>query len=457
MQPSIDNSAKSNTTKKLLWQIISLSSPLILLNLSQTLIGVADTFFVSRISIDALAAVGLATIIYFAIFLFFRSTATSTVVFVGRAYGEKDDVKVGTAVWRSLNMIAWLSLFTLILPWFLGIMMHISTPQDSLEVRNLGTRYLQIRSLEIPFIMFSGVVWGFLVGRGDSKTPMILAWITVIINIFLDWVLVLGNLGLPQLGVAGAAYATVIANGINFIMSAFILWNRPNRQKYQTGKLHWASWSEIRAVLTIGLPIGLGDLVEIASFAAFFGLIARLGTNVLAANQIALQYVSIAFTMGLAINMATSSLVSQHLGAKRPDLAEKTGYWATGLAMLIMGLIGLSYLIAPQKLIAVFSEDTAVVAAGVTILKLVAFYQIFDALGIVLAGALNGAGDTRYTLMVKLLLAWGLFVPLVWYLSFPLNLGIWGAWVGALTYLVCLGLVYYWRFRSGKWKMIQLA
>ena len=104
----------------------------------------------------------------------------------------------------------------------------------------------------------------------------------------------------------------------------------------------------------------------------------------------------------------------------------------------------------------IFSQEQSVIEAGVTILRLVALYQVFDAVSIVLAGALNGAGDTRFTMWTRTLLAWGMFIPMVWILIFPLDSGIWGAWLAALIYLAGLGVVYLIRFRSGHWKTIEL-
>ena len=452
-----DTILKRSARVSLTWQVATLAGPLVLQNLSQTLLGVVDTFFVSRISTDSVAAVGLASVMFFAVLMLFRSTANSTVVFVGRAHGERDDAKVGQAVWRSLNMIGWLSLIVLVLPFLFSAVMSVAAPDDGSAVRELGTRYLQIRAFEIPLVMFSAVVWGFLVGRGDSRTPMILAWITVLLNIGLDWLLVPGNLGFPRLGVAGAAYATVMANGVNALLSGAILWSRRNRRVYRTAVPQLARWPELRQLLWVGLPLGLGDFIEIASFSLFFALLARLGTEVLAANQIALQFMSLSFTFGVAINMAASSLVAQYLGAKRPDLAEKAAYRAVVVAMIGMGLIGLSYLIAPELLMGIFSDDPRVIEAGVTILRLVALYQIFDAIGIVLAGALNGAGDTRFTMWGRILLAWGLFIPLTWVILFRLDGGVWGAWFSALVYLTTLALLYLFRFRAGRWKQIDLS
>ena len=438
-------------------QIALLAGPLVIQNVSQTMLGVADTFFVSRIGTAALAAVGLSSIMFIAVLVLFRGTAESTVIFVGRAHGEGDSAKIGASIWHSLNMVAWLSLAVLTLPWLFNNLMALASPGDSSLVHELGTRYLQIRAIEIPFVMFSGVVWSFLIGRGDSRTPMILAWLTVVLNIFLDWLLILGNLGFPALGVAGAAYATVMANSLNAILSAAILWSSSNRRIFSTGRIRLSSRHELRRVFKVGLPLGMGEFIEVASYSAFFTLIGQLGTDILAANQIALQYMSLSFMLGHAVNRAASSLVAQYLGAKQPDVAEKVGYRASLMAMLGMGVIGSSYLIAPTALIRIFSQEQSVIAAGVTILRLVALYQVLDAVGIVLAGALNGAGDTNFTMITRLLLAWGVFIPLVWVLIIQLDTGIRGAWSGALIYLGGLAIIYFLRFRSGRWKTIELA
>jgi multidrug resistance protein, MATE family len=391
--------------------ILLLAAPLIFQNLSYTLLGVTDTFFVSQVGTEAVAAVGAAGVMFFAIMLLFRSTANSSIVFVGRAHGAKDDRAVGEAVWNVLNMVALLSVVALSLPWVFTFLFQFAAPKDNPNVLQLGTVYLQIRAFEVPFAMFSGVVWGFLVGRGDSRTPMLLAWLQVLVNIVLDWLLVPGNLGFPALGVAGAAYATVMSTAIHALASAFILWNKPNRQRYGTATFKRASLAELRDVLRIGLPMGIGDFFDVAAFSVFFGMIGRLGTSELAANYIAVQYMSISFTMGVALAQASSSLVAQYLGAKEPEEAERAGYRAVLLGMIVMGIVGLCYLIAPAALIDVFTDDAAVIAAGVTVLKLVALYQVIDALAIVLGGALNGAGDTTFTMLWRGLIAWLIFLP----------------------------------------------
>ncbi|MEM9773500.1 MAG: MATE family efflux transporter [Chloroflexota bacterium] len=439
------------------WQVIVIAVPLVLQNLAQTLLGVIDTWFVSGIGTEAIAALGLAGVIYFTFLILYRNSINSLVAFIGRAHGAGDDEKIGEIVWRGIWLAGLLSLSVLVLPWLFTLLMGWATPADSPLILEYGTIYLRIRTIEMPLAMFSAIGWAFLVGRGDSRTPMLLMWLMVSINIFLDWIMVPGNLGLPALGVAGAAWATVLANLCNAILTGCIIWSRHNRAVFSTGRPRVIPWADIRKVLEVGLPAGMGDFIEIASFGIFFAMIGRLGTETLAANQIAVQYMSISFTFGIAISMATSSLVSQFVGASDTQTAEKAAYRALFIGMVGMGLIGLTYIISPAFLIGIFSEDPLVIEAGVTILRVIAIYQVFDAAGIVLSGALMGGGDTQFTMLTRLILAWGVFLPSAWLTIFQLDGGIRGAWITALTYLFGLAIIYFWRFRSGVWKSIQLT
>jgi MATE family multidrug resistance protein len=438
-------------------EILTLSVPLIFQSLSYVLLGVTDTFFVAQVSTDAVAAVGLAGVLFFAILILFRSTASSSIVFVGRFHGANDDVGVGKAVWSVLSVVMLLTIVSFSLPWVYSFLFQFASTDDAPVVRELGTVYLRIRAFEVPFAMFGAVVWGFLVGRGDSRTPMILTWIQVLINVFLDWVMVPGNLGFPALGVAGAAYATLISTIIHSILSAIILWNNENRWRYKTGQFRFASTKELREVFRVGLPMGLGDFFDIAAFSVFFAMIGRLGTETLAANNIALQYMSVSFTLGVAISQACSSLVAQYLGAKEPKRAEQVGYRAMVLGMVVMGIVGLGYLIAPRFLMSLFSDDPTVIQAGVIILTLVAFYQVIDGLTIVLGGALNGAGDTTFTMVARAVMAWAIFIPAAYLLIFVFKTGIGGAWAGAFIFLLGLAILYFWRFRSGRWKLVEVG
>ncbi len=444
-------------SRSLNMQVVAIATPLVLQNIAQTLLGVIDTWFISSLGTEAIGAVGLAGVIFFTFFVFYRNSLNALVAFIGRAYGAGDFKKIGDIVWRGIAVAGLLSISVLILPWLFTIIMGWATPADSGRVGEFGSLYMRIRALEIPIAMLSAVGWAFLVGRGDSRTPMFMMWGMVAVNIFLDWVMVPGNLGFPAMGIAGAAWATVLANLFNLGVTALILWSPKNRAEFDTGRPRLAPWADIRTVIGVGLPAGLGDFIEIGSFSVFFAFIGRLGTQTLAANQIAVQYMSISFTFGLAIAMAASSLVSQFVGAGDTSTAEKAAYRALIIGMIGTGLIGFSYIIAPEFLMSIFTEDPSVIAAGVSILTIIAIYQMFDGAGIVLSGALMGGGDTTFTMLTRLILAWGFFLPMAWLAIFRLDMGVTGAWIAALIYLVTLAVVYFQRFRGGRWKEFELA
>lgn len=444
-------------SRSLNMQVLAIATPLVLQNMAQTLLGVIDTWFISTIGTEAIAALGLAGVIYFTFYVLYRNSLNALVAFIGRAHGAGDHKKIGDIVWRGFSVAAMLSLTIIILPWAFTWIMDFAAPADSGRVAEYGSLYMRIRTIELPIVMFNAVGWAFLVGRGDSRTPMLMMWAMVAVNILLDWIMVPGNLGVPPLGVAGAAWATVLANLFNLAVTAFILFSPKNRAEYDTGRPRRTPWGDMRKVIEVGLPAGFGDFIEIASFSMFFAFIGSLGTQTLAANQIAVQYMSISFTFGLAISMAASSLVSQFVGAGDTSTAEQAAYRALVIGMVGMGLIGLTYIIAPEFLMSVFTDDQTVISAGVAILSIIAIYQMFDGAGIVLSGALMGGGDTTFTMVTRLILAWGFFIPMAWLAIFKLNTGVTGAWATALIYLVVLAVVYFWRFRSGKWKEIKLT
>ena len=214
--------------------------------MAQTLLGVIDTWFISSIGTDAIAALGLAGVIFFTFYVLFRNSLNTLVAFIGRAYGADDFKKIGDIVWRGLSVAGLLSLTVVILPWLFTFIMGWAAPADSGRVAEYGSLYLRIRSIEIPIAMFNAVGWAFLVGRGDSRTPMFMMWAMVAVNIFLDWVMVPGNLGVPPLGVAGAAWATVLANVFNLVVTALIIWSPKNRSEFNTGSPRWTSWEDMR-------------------------------------------------------------------------------------------------------------------------------------------------------------------------------------------------------------------
>ncbi len=428
--------------------MVKLATPIIGLNLAYALLGTTDTLFMGRIGKESVAAVGLGSLVYFTAFLLLRGTVNAIVTFASQAYGAGDLAACG----RFLRDHLWLALMlcAVIPVYFLGFDPVIRLMGANENVYRAALEFARIRTFEIPFALVSTALLGFLVSQGDSRTPMLITWGMVLLNICFNVVLVFGYLGFPALGLRGSAIGTVISIVLGSIVAALIVLSKANRTKY-TITFALPKVPDLTRILRVGVPLGLLDFIEVAAFTAFLGVMARLGTNELAATQIANQISSLAFMPGFGLSTAAASLVGRFIGAQQPDFARRTGYAGVWLCMAWMGVIGVGFWSLSEPLMRAFTTDPDLIRLGGGLLRLMAFYQLFDAANIVFRGALIGAGDTRFTAIVTLILAWTVMVGGGYVLAFVLHWGLLGAWLGPFAYITCMALIYWQRWRSGVW------
>ncbi|MGI6037629.1 MAG: MATE family efflux transporter [Limnochordia bacterium] len=439
----------NNLTKEL----IRLAIPLIFSNLAYTFLGAIDTLFLGRVSTISLGAVGLAHMMFLTISLLLRGTISGTTVFVSRMYGAGDRPGAGRYLQYFLSLSLLLSPLVLALPWIFRLYLGLLAPAEA--IAREASIYTSIRLLELPFSMMNTAIIGFMVGTGNSRAPMLLAWSAVLVNVLANYVLIFGHLGFPPLGIAGAAWGTVLAVLVQLFIATLVL-SRYYAGEYLLRRWQFPSWKSLGEMIKIGFPIGITDGVELAAFSTFFGLIARLGTVELAASQVANQIGSIAFMPGFALGSATGALVGQYMGSRRLVLAKSVGYRGTLLGAVTMGGVGFFFWLFAEHLGRLFTDDPAVLALTAVLLRIMAIYQLFDGVNIVARGALNGAGDTRFTMVVTVVSSWLIFIPSVYLLTFTLDKGLVGAWIGSIIYLLAMAGLFFWRFHSGRWQRISL-
>ena len=191
-------------------------------------------------------------------------------------------------------------------------------------------------------------------------------------------------------------------------------------------------------------------------FAIFLVMVADLGDVQMAASQAFMALLSLSFMQASGLGIAVATLVGRYIGSGQFEAAEKSFRSGMLFGLFIAGSVALLFLLIPELLIRIFSEDPDVLRMGASLLVIGAFLQFFDALGIIADGALHGAGDTRVPFVARFLLAFGLMLPLVWLLAFRLDGGLNGAWTGGLVHMVFLAIYLIWRFHSGAWKKIQI-
>jgi MATE family multidrug resistance protein len=435
-------------------EVWTLAYPAILTMMSQTVMSLVDAMMVGRLGKLELAAVGLAGTLVWCIFSFFNGTVTGVNTFVAQYYGAGEHEKCGTVAWHGLYLCL---LFGIILAG-LGYWGHIffDLMRPSSQVRQLGSLYARIRMAGGGFFTAYLCLSCFFRGIGNTKTPMVVVIVANLINIVFDYLLIFGKLGFPQLGVRGAAIATVFANFVAALILLVIFLSRRYDQLFASRRTSRLRLSEIRRLLRLGTPIGVQYFLEMGSFLIFAAMIGRMGDDQLAANTAAIRLMHISFMPAFGISIAATSLVGQYLGAKQPDRAVLSGHTAIKLGLFYSTLVAAFFLFLRVPLLSMFNKSPQVLYLGTRILLFAAVFQFFDGMGIISAGGLRGAGDTRWTMIVGVLCAWFLFAPLALLFGFGLRMGVVGAWMGASIYIIILGLTLFWRFWSKRWMQIKI-
>lgn len=428
-------------------ELLTLAGPLMLSNLAYTAVGFTDTLLMGRLGVVEVGAVGFANICLLTLVLLFRGSLNTASTFVARALGAGD--AAGVRRWASVFLGSALVGVPLALvgPLLLDGLFALLRPEPGITA--VARTYTHIRVWEIPVLLLGSAALSVMVGLGNTRTPMRLAWLVVVVNAALAVLFIFG-LGW---GVAGAAWAAVIAvtlqNGL-----ALGLLGRLHGPRFGPFRLARPTRGELGSLARVSLPAGVTELADVSAFTAFQGVLSRLGPTELAASQIALQLASLGFLPAFALASATGSLLSRALGAGRPEVATRIGWRGTGLAAAFMGVLGVLFLTLPRPLIGLFSRSPEVLAVGTSVLAVMAAYQILDGVAIVLGGALGGAGDTRFRLIVTLTGAWLVMVLGASWLA-P-RYGVTGAWGAALAFITLAAVAYVLRFASGRWRSVRL-
>jgi putative MATE family efflux protein len=287
------------------------------------------------------------------------------------------------------------------------------------------------------------------------RTPLYVALFANLMNGFLDYGLIFGELGFPELGIAGAGIATTISSWSGAAVLFALFRRRSINERYRT-KLVAPDTAQIRRLLRTSIPIGGQWFIGMASFAIFTTLVARMGDESMAASQAFVMLLSLSFMLAVGISIAASTLVGRSIGAKDPDSAARAYQSALKIGIGLGLFIAILFISIPVPLLRIFTDDPRIVTLGRPLLLLGAFYQLMDVTYIIAEGSLRGAGDTRWPFMVELALGWGLLLPLAYLLGVVLEGGLMGAWYGSTIYVVVLATMFVRRFHSRAWQQIKI-
>ncbi len=427
-------------------EILGFAIPLMLGLMTMALVTVIDTIFIGKLGTAQLAAIPLAASMYMIAWIFFVGIMQSSVAFMAKAFGAKKFEEIGVilAHYKIIVLFGVPLLYLYIQTWSI----FANLAQLETEVNNYAWLYLHIRVWDAAFSLLLILYYIFYQSIGNSIVPMIVAILVLVLNVILDYGLIFGNLGMPALGVEGSAYATVLAQMIAAIV--IISYSFSTQKSFNLKLFHPLKLKLFKKILRIGLPQGIGDSIELITWAIFSIMVAQLGTIALAANNIGLQVVQLLYLPGLAIGMASASYMGRFLGAKQPELAKITTLRSLHLGIIYMGSLGILLWFFGETIARYFTKDEMVIQQATLMFKIMALYQVFDAIAIILRTTLSGAGDTLKPALLLFLSAIAIMLPAVSLLSNWITPGLVGAWLGALIYIIVLALLlgYYSRYKT---------
>jgi MATE family multidrug resistance protein len=441
-------------------ELLRIALPLILSTGSWSLQHFVDRMFLAWYSPESLAAATPAGIVSYTLMSPFIGTAGYVSTFVAQYYGAQHPERIGPTVWQGLYISAGGAVvMALFLPLSEPMFQLVGHPA---EIQGQEDVYFSILCLgAFPGIACAGLS-GFFSGLGRTWPVM---WVNVLgtaVNIALDYLLIFGVGGFPEMGVAGAAWATNAAMLASFLAYAILLGREEHDRHYRTRRGWRLDPALLSRILRFGLPSGIQFFIDMAGFTAFLLIVGRLGTESLAATNIALNINTLAFMPMIGLGMAITVLLGQYLGRDDPGTAERSAISGLHITLAYMGSIALLYVAVPHLFLLPYGLYSPVETfepireLTVVLLRFVALYSVFDVLNIVFAAALKGAGDTRFVMYMIAALSTGLLTVPTYVAIEVLGAGVLTAWAIGTIYVSVLGLSFYLRFRNGAWKSIRV-
>ena len=441
--------------------VLRVGLPLIAGMFSSTVMLFTDRLFLSHYSVTAIAAALPSSMAAMALQLPLMGLCSYVSVFIAHYVGAGRRKDVGVALWQGIWMgLAAAMILAFTCPLAEPLFAWTDHPPAIMVEEVI---YFRILILGSVFFLLSAVVSGFFIGLGHTRPVLVANLLGAVLNVPLDYALIFGKWGLPELGIAGAGYATVIGWAFSTLILGMGIFTRNNDRHFHVFRA-WRFRSELfLRLLRFGLPSGANLFMEVAGFAWFTLEVGRLGETALAASNIALSVNTLVFMPMLGMNQAVASLVGQAMGRGNPDEAETATYSALHIALLYMLPLALLFFIYAGPLMDIFRpgdpgvDYASIRATGIFLIWYIAVYSLVDACNIVFLGALKGAGDTFFVMLI--LGGTGLLVLVapILVLKYFGYAQLHPLWIVLTLYVMAMALCAFLRFRHGRWQKIRLV
>ena len=428
-------------------RLLKLALPLVLTQAGQMSVHLIDNAMVGHYGTAELAAASFANNIFIVLMLFGTGLFMGITPLIGHARGARNDSLAAVILKSGFTLSAVLIPALTLIAWSLVWIMPAMGQTD--EVVRLAIPYYKTLVVAlVPFLLFS-LLKQVGEGLGNTFAAMVATIGSNLLNVFLNYILIFGKFGFPELGLLGAGYATIISRAVmSLMLFAGLLAPRSTRRYFALMRTVQASVVETARIARIGMPIAVQLVLEVSAFSASAIMMGWMGNVPLASHQIAIGLSAFTFMIANGVAMATTIRVSFRLGARDFKSLERVSYSAVHLVLVFMGLCSIGFLIFRNQLPFIFTTDPDVIAQAASLLALAALFQIFDGLQVVCLGILRGLADVKIPMFIAGF-SYGLVGLSVSYIcAFTLKLGPEGIWVGFVAGLISAGSLLAMRIRK---------
>lgn len=432
----------------------TLAYPVMLSQLGQVLVGVADSMMVGKLGAEPLAAASLANSIFFVLLMFGIGVSMAITPLVAMADGKNKSSRIGRLFRHgfAINMVTGLVLFLVII-LFSPMLKYMNQPDQVVE---LAIPYLAIITFSILPFMFFQTFKQFAEGLSQTKQAMYITLIFNCLNVFLNWVMIYGNLGFPALGLNGAGYATLISRLLMGVVIAYYVFKSSRYKSFHLGfRIKRFSFPMISKILKIGVPTGFQFIFEVGAFSAAAIMMGWIGVSALAAHQITINLASISYMMATGLSSAATVRVGNQLGRNDIKTLREAGFTVFTMAAIFMLVSAVLFIVFREFLPSLYIDDKTVIQMSSSLLIIAGLFQLSDGIQVVGLGALRGMADVRVPTIVTLIAYWVIGLPLGYIFAFVLDMQAKGIWYGLLIGLTITGFMLLYRFHSLSARLLQ--
>lgn len=425
---------------------LRLAIPVVISQLGQVTVSLVDNMMVGHVGTLELAASSFANNVFLVGMLFGMGITYGLTPVVGKAFGNNQPLRVVQLLKNGIfTHLAAALLLSVIMFGVYFLLPYMGQTSDVLDLAR--PYYLLLCASYLPFMLFFSVKQ-FFEGVGNTKMAMQITLASNAINIIVNYILIFGKLGFPEMGLMGAGIGTLVSRIIMpFLFFVFIL-KKPAFRIYFT-KAHAQAFSKKRIIslLKIGVPIGFQIIVEMLTFSVGAVMMGWLGEIPLAAHQVAIGLASSSYMVSLGISQANTIRVSHQLGQNDFKSLKMAVFASTHLVLLFMISMGLLFVLARDYLPLAFTSDPEVIAVASGLLVIAAIFQVFDGLQVIMLSTLRGMADVKIPMFIAFAAYMLIGLPTSYGLTFIFNAGPMGIWYGFLVGLGTAGFLFYFRFK----------